>query len=79
MSCKKCKKVQEENLKGKNIAYIRIGSANVTVGACDGHFNMLQRQLGVVPSRVFRIKDLGLPPSKPKNIKTSIPHKLTNC
>jgi len=58
MSCKDCDKIQEENLKGKNIGYIRVGNADVLVGACDKHFNELQRQIGILPTDVCRIKNI---------------------
>lgn len=58
MGCEDCDRIQEENLKEKNIAYIRIGAANVQIGACDKHFNELRERLGIASTVVHRIKDL---------------------
>lgn len=46
MSCEECDRIQELNKKGKDLAYLRINSSNVLIGACDKHFNMLKQQLG---------------------------------
>ena len=47
MSCANCERIQEQNRQGCNTAYIRIGAANVLIGACDYHFNMLRQQVGL--------------------------------
>lgn len=46
MSCEKCYEIQEANRHGDKIAFLRIDNANVIIGACDLHFNMLRQQLG---------------------------------
>lgn len=52
MVCNKCKEIQAQNLKGKSCAYLRVGNANVLIGACDEHFNKLRdRYCGVYPDR----------------------------
>lgn len=50
MTCIECEKIQEDNRNGKNLAYIRIGKANVLIGACDEHFNLLRIYMGLIPS-----------------------------
>lgn len=60
MSCKDCDKIQEENKQGRNRAYIRIEAANVLIGACDKHFNILRRNMGQViaeDTTVYRLVD----------------------
>lgn len=47
MSCAKCEEMEEQNVKGKNLAYIRIGNASVLICACDYHFNQLRMMLGM--------------------------------
>lgn len=58
MSCHDCYRIQDENTRGMNMAYIRVDRSNVLIGACDLHFNMLRRRLGLdVPldARVCRV------------------------
>lgn len=45
MSCEDCDKIQRENKEGHNVAYLRVGTGNVVIGACDFHFNELRRNL----------------------------------
>ena len=49
MSCKACEEIQELNKRGDKCAYLRVGNANVLIGACDKHFNMLREQIGLHP------------------------------
>lgn len=49
MSCKDCETIQEMNLEVKGVAYLRIDTSNVVVGACDYHFNTLRKVLGMLP------------------------------
>lgn len=46
MSCQECDKIREQNIQGKNIAYLRVGNGNVAVAACNKHFNMLRQLMG---------------------------------
>jgi hypothetical protein len=60
MSCNDCEDVQKLNKEGKCLAFLRIGNANVLIGACDKHFNELRRQLGIIydkSSSVNRVRD----------------------
>lgn len=45
MSCEFCDKIQEENAKGHQLGFLRVGAANVLIGACDKHFNELRNRL----------------------------------
>lgn len=56
MSCEDCEKRQKENVKGKNLAYLRVGNANVLIGACDKHFNELRQQMGLDNGVVYKCK-----------------------
>ncbi len=47
MSCQKCKEIEKQNMQGKNLAFIRVGNANVLVCACDYHFNHLRMMMGM--------------------------------
>ena len=46
MSCVECSKIQELNKQGQSEAYMRVGAANVLIGACDKHFNELRQMMG---------------------------------
>jgi hypothetical protein len=59
MSCEECNKVQIENRKGINLAFIRVGAADVLVSACDKHFNELRDKIGIKhKTDVFRVKNM---------------------
>lgn len=45
MSCENCDKRQEENLRGENLIYMRVGNGNVLIGACDKHFIELRDKM----------------------------------
>jgi len=61
MSCRFCEAIEVENMKGRNKAYLRIGNASVLVSACNKHFNLLRRKLGmdldILTEKVFRYND----------------------
>lgn len=38
MSCEECTKIQDANMMGENLSYLRVGIANVLIGACPEHF-----------------------------------------
>jgi hypothetical protein len=59
MTCKECEEIENQNMQGKNKAYLRVGNANVLICACDYHFNILRNNLGLqIPSDapVHRLK-----------------------
>lgn len=42
MSCEKCEKAQIDMMEGQGIIFMRIGRANVIIGACEEHFREVQ-------------------------------------
>ncbi len=55
MSCQNCEDMQERN----DVAYIRVGKANVGLTGCDEHLNQILRKLypdreyDIIPVRVL--------------------------
>ena len=45
MSCEECDKIQELNVMGEHLCYLRIGTANVLIGACEEHFKIIQEAI----------------------------------
>jgi len=47
MSCKECDEIQELNKKDEKLAYLRVGTGDVLIGACDKHFNELRKKMNI--------------------------------
>lgn len=45
MSCSKCEEIQEANQRGELLGFLRVGRANVLIGACNEHFNDIRRAM----------------------------------
>jgi len=47
MSCEECDKIQELNKKDEKLAYLRIGTGDILIGACDKHFDELRKRMNI--------------------------------